>query len=57
MLDTFEQLRILPPATRTRIATALKAERPKAKDKTILDHYVRMFSHKRNVPCADGIPC
>ena len=59
VLDTFEQLRILPAATRARVAAALKAERDKvaAKDRSIVDHYAQVFAHKRNVPCADGIPC
>ena len=55
VLDTFETYRILPAATRARIAKALRDV--KSKDRSLLDRYVQMFSHKRAVPCADGIPC
>lgn len=55
VFETFETYRILPPATRARIAKGLRAV--KSKDRSRLDRYAAMFEHERSVPCADGIPC
>lgn len=55
VFSTFETYRILPPATRARIAKALRAV--KTKNRSLIDVYAQRFEHKRAVTCADGIPC